>query len=47
MKITETLYKCQWCGNLQEHTLARFHGIKCTYQGQINCKKCGRHINQK
>jgi len=43
MKITEILYKCDWCKNEQEHHPHPDSG----WHGQIVCDKCGRYISQK
>ena len=50
MKITETLFQCDWCLNKQEHIMNPNQGhnpIKS--HGQIICEKCpgNRHISQK
>jgi len=47
MKITEILYKCDWCGNEQEHIAIPNQGRSPTnWHGQIVCEKCARYIKQ-
>ena len=48
MKLSETIFRCDWCQNIQEHIMLKNQTIKPQKShGQIRCNNCYRYISQK